>query len=46
MTWILFETLIALAIGIGIVWWTMAPRRKPRAKPPAADEKAGNGGVS
>jgi len=37
MGWILFESLIALAIGIGIVWWTMSARRKDT--PPAAPDR-------
>jgi len=28
MEWIFLEVLIALAIGIAIVWWTMAPNKK------------------
>jgi len=31
MGWIYFESLIALFVLLGIVWWTMAPSRKPRA---------------
>jgi hypothetical protein len=29
MGWILLEGLVALVIGIAIVWWTMGARRKP-----------------
>jgi hypothetical protein len=29
MEWIYLESLLALAILIGIVWWTMAARHKP-----------------
>jgi hypothetical protein len=29
MEWILLEALVALLVGIAIVWWTMAARRKP-----------------
>ena len=31
MGWFLLETLVALAIAVGIVWWTMGPKRR---KPP------------
>ena len=31
MGWFFLETLLALAIAVGIVWWTMGPKkRKPR----------------
>jgi len=30
MEWILLEALVALVIGVGIVWWTMAPSRRKR----------------
>ena len=38
MEWFFIEALVALAVGIAIVWWTMAPRKKPPldAKPGAA----------
>jgi len=29
MGWLLLESLLALAIAVAIVWWTMAARRKP-----------------
>ena len=30
MGWFFLETLLALAIAVAIVWWTMAPnKRKP-----------------
>jgi len=29
MGWIFLEALVALAILVGIVWWTMAGRHKP-----------------
>lgn len=38
MGWIYFESLIALFVLLGIVWWTMQPPRKPRA-----DADAGRG---
>ena len=28
MEWVFLEVFIALAIGIAIVWWTMAPNQK------------------
>ena len=28
MEWFIIEALVALAIGIAIVWWTMAPSKK------------------
>jgi hypothetical protein len=28
MTWLLLESLLAGAILVGIVWWTMRPARK------------------
>jgi hypothetical protein len=28
MEWFIIEALVALAIGVAIVWWTMAPQRK------------------
>ena len=31
MEWFLLETMVALLLAIGIVWWTMGPKRK---KPP------------
>ena len=34
MGWILLEGLVALVIGIAIVWWTMSARRKPPAPGP------------
>ena len=31
MIWFFLETLLALVLAVGIVWWTMGPRkRKPR----------------
>ncbi|MGE5087513.1 MAG: hypothetical protein ACM3QY_00180 [Candidatus Levyibacteriota bacterium] len=33
MGWIYFESLIALFVLLGIVWWTMAPSRKRHADP-------------
>ena len=28
MEWIILEALVALVLGIGIVWWTMSPARR------------------
>jgi hypothetical protein len=30
MAWIYLESLVALLLLVGIVWWTMKPGRKPR----------------
>lgn len=30
MGWIFLEALLALALAIGIVWWTMGPRTRKR----------------
>ncbi len=32
MEWFFIEAVVALALAIAIVWWTMAPRRKPPPK--------------
>jgi hypothetical protein len=37
MLWFFLEALVALVIAVGIVMWTMGPRRKP---PPAVDDAA------
>ena len=34
MEWFFIEALVALAVGIAIVWWTMAPQRKLPTKLP------------
>ena len=34
MVWFFIEALVALAVGIAIVWWTMAPQRKLPTKAP------------
>jgi hypothetical protein len=36
MEWFFIEGLVALAVGVAIVWWTMAPLKKP-----PRDEKPG-----
>ena len=44
MEWFFIEALFALAVGIAIVWWTMAPqRRRPRMVDPKADQNADPG---
>jgi hypothetical protein len=30
MEWIILEALLALALGVAIVWWTMSARRPDR----------------
>ena len=30
MAWIFLEALLALALGVAIVWWTMSARRPDR----------------
>jgi len=30
MTWLVLEALLALAVAVAIVWWTVSARRKPR----------------
>jgi hypothetical protein len=40
MGWVFLEVLAALAIAIGIVWWTMP--RKPKAKAGEAKSDAGD----
>ncbi len=32
MAWFFIEAAVALAVGIAIVWWTMAPQRKLRSR--------------
>jgi hypothetical protein len=39
MEWFIIEALVALAVGIAIVWWTITPSRK---LPPPADAKSGD----
>ena len=39
MEWFIIEALVALAVGIAIVWWTMAPQKK---LPHHADAKYGD----
>jgi hypothetical protein len=40
MEWIILEALIALGLGVAIVWWTMSARRPDRDH---VDGKAPNG---
>ncbi|MGI8895192.1 MAG: hypothetical protein ACR2HE_06000 [Casimicrobiaceae bacterium] len=44
MEWVFLEVFIALAIGIAIVWWTMAPNKK-RDVNGAATKKADREGT-
>jgi hypothetical protein len=43
MEWIILEALVVLALGLAIVWWTVAPgRRRPRkdaSDPPRRDDR-------
>ena len=32
MEWIYLESIVALALLVGIVWWTAGARRKPDAR--------------
>lgn len=40
MGWVFLEIALALAIAIGIVWWTFprSPRREQRDEPPGGPE--------
>ncbi len=38
MGWVFLEVLAALAIAVGIVWWTLP--KKPKAPPPGGDGPA------
>lgn len=38
MGWVFLEVLLALAIAVGIVWWTLP--RKPKQVPDGADSVA------
>jgi hypothetical protein len=43
MIWLIIEAALAVAILVGIVWWTL-PRQPRPADPPADDEnKRGDG---
>ena len=37
MGWFLLELLFALAVAVGIVWWTMGPKKR---KPPRRSANA------
>jgi len=41
MGWIFLEALVALAIAVGIVWWTMKPSKR---REPEEDKSAGRDG--
>jgi hypothetical protein len=45
MEWIILEALVALVLGLGIVWWTMSDARKRERdeEKRSADGSAGNG---
>ena len=44
MGWILLEALVALLLAIGIVWWTMGPKRKRRPPDGAPGPEGGRDG--
>jgi hypothetical protein len=45
MGWIFLEALVALLLAIGIVWWTMAPKRKRGSRDgPGRSDDRGSGG--
>jgi hypothetical protein len=39
MGWIFLEALVALLIAVGIVWWTMGPKRKASRRNPPTDRR-------
>jgi len=39
MFWVFLEVVLALAIAVGIVWWTMPRRPKAGAAPPPANDE-------
>lgn len=39
MEWFYLESFVALAIAVGIVWWTVAPLRKRRKRERERKEK-------
>ncbi|HVE50508.1 MAG TPA: hypothetical protein VNG69_12950 [Casimicrobiaceae bacterium] len=47
MEWIVIEAVIALGLGLAIVWWTMSPSRKREREEEcreAAEQSADNAG--
>lgn len=47
MEWFIIEALVAVAVGVAIVWWTMAPQRKlPRGHEKSSDAATGDGKAS
>ena len=41
MQWVILEALVALALGLLIVWWTLSPARKrDRERESAAPDRA------
>lgn len=45
MGWVILEALVALLLGVAIVWWTMSPARKREREEEKrnADTSAGDG---
>ncbi len=39
MGWVFLEVLLALALAVGIVWWTLPRKPKPPSDNPAAAAK-------
>lgn len=37
--WVFLEIALALAIAVGIVWWTLPRKEKPREAVPPDEEK-------
>jgi hypothetical protein len=50
MKWILLEALVALALAVFIVWFTMGGRRKPPPRlpldPARSNDESGNGSAN
>ena len=41
MEWIILEALVALALGLAIVWWTVSPARRREREEEKLDAKQG-----
>jgi hypothetical protein len=39
MAWLILEALVALALAVGIVWWTMRPAARRARRERAPEEK-------